>query len=69
MVMEDVLKAVDRLSPAELRQLREYIDAREQQVELRAGTVDMVTLLSALEQIRAGLSEAESDEIERAMNS
>lgn len=56
------------MSPDELRQVREYIDAREQQVELRAGTVNMDTLLNALEEIRAGLSEEESAEIERAMN-
>jgi hypothetical protein len=68
-VIEDVFKVVDRLSPDELRQLREYINAREHQVELRAGTVDMDVLLRALEEIHSGLTEAESDEIECAMNS
>jgi hypothetical protein len=67
-MMQDVFKVIDRLSPDELRLLREYIDTREQQVQLRAGTVDMDKLLSALEELRAGLSEAESAEIERAMN-
>ena len=35
---------------------------------LQAGTVDMDSLLAALEDIRAGLSEEEFAEIERAMN-
>ena len=68
MVFEDVKKAVDRFSLHELRRLREYIEGREQQIELRPGTVDMDTLLSALEDIRAGMTEAEFAEIERAMN-
>jgi hypothetical protein len=35
---------------------------------LQAGTVDMDVLMSALEEIRAGLSDEEFAEIERAMN-
>jgi hypothetical protein len=68
MIFEEVLKAVDRFSLNELRQLREYIEEREQQVELRPGTVDMNTLLSVLEEMRAGMSEDEFAEIEQAMN-
>jgi hypothetical protein len=68
MVFEDVKKAVDGFSLSELRQLREYIEGREQQVELRAGTVDMDALLSALTDIRAGITEEAFAEIERAMN-
>ena len=68
MVFEDVKKAVDRFSPEELRQLRAYIEGREQQIDLRPGTVDMETLLSALDDIRAGMTQAEFAEIERAMN-
>lgn len=68
MVFEDVKKAVDRFSLHELRQLRAYIEGREQQIELRPGTVDMETLLIALTDIRAGMTEAEFAEIERAMN-
>ena len=52
----------------ELRQLREYIEDREQAIRLRSGTVDMDSLLAALEDIRTGLSEEEFAEIERAMN-
>lgn len=68
MVFEDVKKAVDRFSLNELRQLREYIEGREQQIELRPGTVDMEALLSALDDIRAGMTVEEFAEIERAMN-
>jgi hypothetical protein len=68
MVFDDVKKAVDRFSPEELRRLREYIENREQTLKLQPGTVDMDSLLAALEDIRAGLSEEEFAEIERAMN-
>jgi hypothetical protein len=68
MILEEVKKAVDHFSLNELRQLREYIQGREQQIDLRAGTVDMDALLSALEEIRAGMTEEEFAEIERAMN-
>jgi hypothetical protein len=68
MVLEEVKKAVDHFSLNELRQLREYIQGREQQIDLRPGTVDMDVLLSALEEIRAGMTKEEFAEIERAMN-
>lgn len=68
MILEEVKKAVDHFSLNELRQLREYIQGREQQFDLRSGTVDMDVLLSALEEIRAGMTEEEFAEIERAMN-
>ena len=68
MILEEVLKAVDSFSRQELKQLREYIEDREQQIELRPGTVDMAALLSAMDDIRAGMTEEEFAEIERAMN-
>lgn len=68
MLFDDVKKAVDRFSPEELRRLREYIENREQTLKLQPGTVNMDSLLAALEDIRAGLSEEEFAEIERAMN-
>jgi hypothetical protein len=68
MILEEVKKAVDRFSLNELQQLREYIQAHEQQIELHPGTVDMDALLSSLEAIRAGMTEEEFAEIERAMN-
>jgi hypothetical protein len=68
MMLGDVKKAVDRFSSEELRQLRKYIEDREQAITLLPGTVDMDNLLAALEDIRAGLSQEEFAEIERAMN-
>lgn len=68
MILDDIIKAVDRCSLNELRQLREYIQGREQQMELRSGTVNMDHLMNALEEIRAGVSDEEFADIERAMN-
>ena len=68
MLLEEVKKAVDHFSLHELRQLREYIQGREQQIEPRPGTVDMDALLSGLEEIRAGMTEEAFAEIARAMN-
>lgn len=68
MLFDDVKKAVDRFSADELQRLRDYIDEREQALALQAGTVDMNSLQQALEDIRAGLTEEEFAEIERAMN-
>jgi hypothetical protein len=68
MLLPEVMKAVEQLSLDELRQLREYIQEREQQVELRAGTIVMDEFLSALEELRAGLTKEEFEKIERAMN-
>jgi hypothetical protein len=64
----DILQAVDQFSPDELRNLREYIQRREQQIDLRAGTLNIEALLRGLEEMRAGLSDEEFREIERAMN-
>jgi hypothetical protein len=68
MVLSDVLKIVDRFSKEDLRQLREYIEGREQEQEVIAPTFDLQALLSGLEEMRAGITEAEFHEIERAMN-
>lgn len=68
MVLRDVMKAVDRFSADQLRQLREYIQQREQQIELKAGTLNTDELLEGLAEMRAGLTEKEFNEIARAMN-
>lgn len=68
MLLTDVMKALDRLSAEQLRQLREYIQQREQQVDLKAGTVNMDELIAGLEEMRAGLTDEQFREIERAMN-
>jgi len=68
MIFADVMKAVDQFSADQLRQLREYIQQREQQIELKAGTLNMGELLEGLEEMRAGLTDQAFREIERAMN-
>lgn len=68
MMFTDVISAVDQFSPDQLRQLREYIQQREQQMELKAGTLNMDELLEGLAEMRAGLTDEEFREMERAMN-
>jgi len=68
MMFTDVMRALDQFSPDQLRQLREYIQRREQQIELKAGTLNMDELLEGLEEMRVGLTDDEFREIERAMN-
>jgi hypothetical protein len=68
MLLDELMKAVDTLPPEDLRQLRAYIQQREQEITLQAGTLDMEGLLQALELIREGLSDEEAREIEQAMN-
>lgn len=70
--LQDVMKAVDRLSLEELRQLRAYLDqlegtpvspAQDMTPEERACRLD-----TAFEQLREGLTQAELDEMTEAMN-
>lgn len=68
MTLEDIIIEIDRLSRAELRELREHIQDREQALESGARRTSMTALLAAFEEIRAGLSEEEFAEIEQAMN-
>lgn len=71
MTLQEVKQVVDRLSPEELRELREYIEQREGTnwpaseltPEERARRLD-----EAFEQFRAGLTQAQLDEITEAMN-
>jgi septation ring formation regulator EzrA len=71
MTLQDVLKAVDQLSPDELRELRAYLDQREGtphpteelSAETRARRLD-----AAVEALREGLTQAELDEMTAAMN-
>lgn len=68
MMFTTVISAVVQFSPDQLWQLREYIQQREQQRtanELKVGTLNMDELL---EEMRAGLTDEEFSEIERAMN-
>jgi hypothetical protein len=72
MTLNELMKAVDALSDEELRQLRDYVNQRHvhehEQTELRAGTMNVDALMSAVEEIREGLTEQELDEMIAAMN-
>jgi ABC-type branched-subunit amino acid transport system ATPase component len=68
MMFADVIKAVEQFSPEEVQALSAHLEARKQQLELRPGTVNIEALLSALDEIRAGLTDEQFAEIERAMN-
>ena len=71
MTLQDVLRAVDRLSPEELRQLRSYLDqlegaiapAHELPPEERIRRMD-----AAAEAIREGMTPAELAAMTDAMN-
>jgi hypothetical protein len=63
--LDEVLKAVDRLSADELLQLQQYVTQR-QRSEL---TTDKASALdAAIQAMREGLTEHDLDEIEWAMN-
>ncbi len=69
MTLQELFRAVDRLSPDERAELRTYIDqqpdvpAHETPVEERIHKMD-----EAARMIRESLTDEEWDEIERAMN-
>lgn len=72
MMLDELMKAVDRLSNEELRQLRDYVNQRhtdeEEETELLTGTMNVDALMRAVDEIREGLTEAEIDEMIAAMN-
>ncbi len=68
MIYQDVIQAVDGLSVDEVRQLREYLRQKEEQSQLRAGTLNVEALLNGLKILSEGLSDDAFSEIERAMN-
>jgi hypothetical protein len=71
MTLQDVIKAVDQLSPEELRELREYIEQREgthSPVQALTPGERIRRLDAAVEAIREGMTQAELDEMTVAMN-
>lgn len=65
--LQEVKEAIDYLSPEERAELRAYLDERET-ITLRAGTMNIDTLLEAVRKMHKGITESEWDEIEQAMN-
>jgi uncharacterized protein YeeX (DUF496 family) len=72
MTLDELIRAVDRLSDEELRQLRDYVNQRQvreqDNTELRAGTMNVDALMRAVDQIREGLTEQEIETMIAAMN-
>jgi uncharacterized protein YeeX (DUF496 family) len=68
MTLNDILEHLDALSQAELLELRQQIDQRTAQSELRAGTMDVDALLNAAKQITEDMSDEEIKEMVAAMN-
>jgi hypothetical protein len=69
MTLQDVMKAVDRLSADELRELRRYLDQRESTAALELTPDERARRLDkAFEQLREGLTQEQLDEMTGAMN-
>ena len=68
MTLPEVIKALDEMSLEELSQLRREIELRTEEGELRAGTMNIDTLLRAANQLTEGLTESEIREMVVAMN-
>jgi hypothetical protein len=71
MTLQDVIRAVDRLSSEERRELREYLEQREstERVAQELSPQERARRLrEGFAKLREGLSEAELDEIIEAMN-
>ena len=72
MTLQEIIEAVDALSPDDMRQVRQHIEQKEhkksQEPKLQAGTMDADALFRAFDEIRAGFTEEELDEVEEVMN-
>ena len=60
-------QAIDKLSPEERAELRDYID-QQSTSSLHAGTMDVDKLLQAARKIRDGITDEEWTEITEAMS-
>ena len=72
MTFDELLKAVDGLSPDERQRLRDYINRHEsgqlQETPVEAGVLDIDSLFRAFDEIRAGFTKEELAEVIEAMN-
>jgi uncharacterized protein YeeX (DUF496 family) len=71
MTLQDVKKAIDNLSPEERRELREYLERRESSepfAQVLSPEERIRRMDAAVETIRAGMSQAELDDMTAAMN-
>jgi hypothetical protein len=82
MILDEVFKIIDQLTPAQKQQVKQYIDhqpdilrneidallAAAQPTPLKAGTMDMNRLLQATHEMWDGLEESDIEAIVQAMN-
>jgi hypothetical protein len=82
MILDDVLKLIDRLTPEQKQQVKQYIDQQTDALRdeidlilstvhpilLKAGTMDIDQLLHAAQDMWDGLDEPEIDATIQAMN-
>jgi hypothetical protein len=82
MILDEVFKIIDRLTPEQKQQVKQYIDqqpdalrdeintilAAAQPTPLKAGTMDIDQLHQAAQEMWAGLDESEVEAIVQAMN-
>jgi hypothetical protein len=82
MMLDELFRMIDRLTPEEKQQVRRYIDhqpdmiqgeidailSAAQPVPLKAGTMDVALLLRATDAMWAGMDEDEIDALVQAMN-
>jgi hydroxymethylpyrimidine/phosphomethylpyrimidine kinase len=82
MLLDEVFKIIDRLTPEQKQEVKQYIDhqpdilqhkintilASAQPTPLKAGTMDMDRLLHAVHAMWDGLDEPEIEAIVQAMN-
>jgi len=69
--LQEMKNAVDQLSPGDLRELRQHLEKRESEIKARhdLSPEDRIRRLDkAARAIRAGFTDVEWDDVEKAMN-
>ena len=66
MSLQDMLKAVENLTPEEMRRLREHIEQKER--EQRQPELDIAAIERVFAELREGFSDEDLGELEWAMN-
>ena len=66
MTLQDMMKAVDSLTPDEMRQLREHIEQKER--TQHSPGLDINAIEQVFDDLREGFSDEDLDELEWAMN-
>jgi hypothetical protein len=68
MTFEELKPLLDQLMPSDFQSVRDYLKQRESQALLQAGTMNVDTLLEAVDDIRNSMSEVDLEEMIATMN-